>query len=87
MCLCVLVDLGRQVVADVATGADGVLDHNRYVGRHGKGDCGAQGGGLGEEVQVAEGEVELHGLLHVDDDSLVLLVHRRVVLQHDSTRA
>lgn len=78
-----LVDLGGEVVPDVAHGVHGVLDHDRDVGRHAQGHGGTQGGGLGEERQVAQGEVELHGLLHVDDHGVVLLLHVRVVLQHD----
>ena len=65
----------------------GVLDDDGDVGGQGQGDHGAQGGGLCEEGQVAKGEVQVHGLLHVDDDGIVVLVDGGVVLQHDVTGA
>ena len=65
----------------------GVLDDDGDVGGQGQGDHGAQGGGLCEEGQVAQGEVQVHGLLHVDDDGVVVLVDGGVVLQHDISGA
>lgn len=65
-----IVDLGGEIVLDVADLLDGVLDDDGNVGGHGDDDGGAEVGGLGEEVQVAEGEGELDGLLHVDDNGL-----------------
>ena len=51
-----VVDLGREVVLDVADLLNWVLDNDGYVRGHGDDDGGAKVGGLGEEVQVAEGE-------------------------------
>lgn len=82
-----LIDLGRQVVADVAHISDGVLDDDGRVGGHAEGHGGAEGGGLGEEVEVAESELQVHGLSHVDDDGLVLLVDHGVVLERDGSSA
>jgi hypothetical protein len=78
-----LVDLGCKVVSDVAHGADGVLHHDRNIRREGQGDGGAQGGGLGEQSQVPQGKVQVHGLLHVDDHSVFVLVDGSIVLEHD----
>ena len=41
---------------------DGVLDDNGDVGGHGDDDGRSEVGGLGEEVEVTEGEGELDGL-------------------------
>jgi hypothetical protein len=82
-----LIDLGRQVVSNVAHGADGVLHHDGDIRRQRQRDGGAERGGLGEQGQVAEGEVQVNGLLHVDHDSVVILVHGGVVLKHDVASA
>ena len=53
---------------------DGVLDDNGNIRRHGDDDGGAEGGSLGEEVEVTKGEGELDRLLHVNGDGRVLLL-------------
>ena len=78
-----LVNLGGQVVPDVTHSAHRVLHHDRDIGGQRQSDGGAQRGGLGEEGQVAKGKVEVHGLLHVDHDRVIVLVHGGVVLEHN----
>ena len=73
-----LVDLGREVEADVAHGADGVLHDERHVGGHGERDGGGERRGLGEEVQVAQREAELDLLIRVSNEVLVKWVGARV---------
>ena len=69
-----VLDLGGEVVPDVADVADLVLDDERHLGAHGEADLGREAGGLGEHVEVAAGEGQGHGLLHVDGHRLLLLV-------------
>ena len=61
------------------------LHHDRDIGGQRQSDGGrwAKRGGLGEEGQVAQGKVKVHGLLHVDHDRIVILVHGGVVLEHN----
>ena len=67
---------------------DGVLNDDGDIGGHGDDDTGAKGGGLGEEVEVAEGKGELDGLLHVDGDGrVVLLVDARGGVDEDVSSA
>ena len=69
-----VLDLGREVVPDVADVADLVLDDEGDLGAHGEADLGRQAGGLGEHVEVSAREGQGDGLLHVDGDGLLLLV-------------
>lgn len=85
-----LLDLGSQVEADVtevAVISDFVLGDKRDIGRHAESDAAGEGGGLGEEVEVAKGEGEGDFLLALDDNSLVLLVDGGVALADDVTSA
>ena len=47
-----VLDLGGQVVPDVAEVPDVVLHHQRHVRRHGEGHLGRQAARLGEHVQI-----------------------------------
>ena len=58
-----VLDLGGQVVADVADVTDLVLDHQGNVRGHGQRDGGRQARSLGEQIQVAAGERQAHRFL------------------------
>ena len=59
----VVLNLGSEVVADVADVADLVLHDQGDVRRHGQADGGSEARGLGEQVQVAASERQGHWLL------------------------
>ena len=59
----VVLNLGSEVVADVADVTDLVLDHQGNVRGHGQRDGGRQARSLGEQVQVAASERQGHWLL------------------------
>ena len=59
----VVLNLGSEVVADVADVADLVLHDQGDVRRHGQTDGGSEARGLGEQVQVAASERQGHWLL------------------------
>ena len=69
-------------------GAHRVLHYDNDIGGQRQSDRGAQRGGLGEEGQVAQSKVKVHGLLHVNNDRIVILVHGGgVVLEHNVAAA
>lgn len=97
-CLLVLViNLRGQVVANVANIdvgrllrvgiVDLVLDHQRHVGRKRKNHLAAEGGSLGEVIQILERKRLRDRLLHRDGDVLLRLVDVRRLLQGDRASA
>lgn len=71
----VILDLGRQIVSDVAVVLDLVLDDERHISRHRQLHLRGQRRGLGERVEVATGKGQSDWLLHLDDNGLLFLVH------------
>ena len=78
-----LINIWCEVVLDITGVLDGVLNDDGNVGAHAKDDGGSEAGGLGEEVEIAKGEGELDGLLHVDDDLFLLLLGGGVLTDED----
>mmetsp|Transcript_37364 Transcript_37364/g.98845 ORF Transcript_37364/g.98845 Transcript_37364/m.98845 type:complete len:345 (+) Transcript_37364:1-1035(+) len=68
-----LLDLGREIEADVAELLDAVLDDERHVLGQRKHDGARERRSLGEEVEVAQGKVEGDRLLERDLHLLILL--------------
>mmetsp|Transcript_25832 Transcript_25832/g.79718 ORF Transcript_25832/g.79718 Transcript_25832/m.79718 type:complete len:331 (-) Transcript_25832:20-1012(-) len=73
----VLLDLGGQVVAEVAKAVDLELDHARRVAREADGHAAGERAGLREDTEVAQGEGERQRLLHLDRDGGVVLARTR----------
>lgn len=78
-----LINLWCEVVLDITSVLDGVLNYDGNVRAHAKDDGGSETGGLGEKVEITKGEGELDGLLHVDDDLLLLLLGGGVLTDED----
>ena len=72
-CLCVFINFWGQVVLDVAGIFNGVFNNNRNVRAHAQDNRVGERCGLCEKVEVPQGKVKLHGLLHVNVDLLFLL--------------
>ena len=70
-----ILNLGSEVIPDVAHVGDVVLHHQGHVGRHGERDLAGQTARLGEHLEIPGGEGQVDGLLHLDGDGLLLLVH------------
>lgn len=69
----VLLNLGREIEANVANILHFVLDHERDVGGEAERDVVGQRGRLGEEIEVAQCKGERDGLIELNRDCLIVI--------------
>lgn len=69
----VLLNLGREIEANVADILHFVLDHERDVGGEAERDVVGQRGRLGEEIEVAQCKGERDRLIELDRDCLIVV--------------